>query len=257
MLEENTQPEVVEEEQDQVTQEVDQQDDGPMTEEEKQYFKVKHLHEEKEIPYDEAPTYIQKGLDYDRVKSKYEASKGTLDFVENLARREGMGVDEYIQAVNEYNERQQVEEIASKHGMPPELAEELYLLRKERKEKQAMQAEVEAKEKKQQDYMKFFQEFPDVKPEDIPTEVFDMINKNPSMSLVDAYIRHDYNTLKGKLNTEKVNAKNSQATTGSVTGDTTNKSNYISKEVFEKNRTDKEWVRKNFEALNKSRAKWE
>ena len=47
----------------------------------KQSFKVKYLHEEKEVPYEEAPTYIQKGMDYDRVRSKYEESKPVLTFV--------------------------------------------------------------------------------------------------------------------------------------------------------------------------------
>jgi len=254
MLEENTQPQV-EEEEVQATEEVTEvQEETPARE----LVKVKHLHEEKEIdPYtDEGKAYIQKGLDYDRVKTKYESSKSTLDFVESLAKQQGMAVDDYIKAVNENQRQQEIEHLATTNGLNNEMAEELYLLRQERQERAAREQEYQAKEKENQEYMQFFNEFPDVSAEQIPSEVFELRAKNPSMSLTDAYIRHEYNVMKNKDKTAEVNANNANATTGSVTGNGEAKTNYITKDAFEKNRHDKTWVRKNYEKLIKSRPKW-
>ena len=254
MLEENTQPEVQEEESQAVepTQEV--QDDTPARE----LVKVKHLHEEKEIdPYsDEGKAYIQKGMDYQRVKDKYESSKSTSDFVENLARQQGMSVEDYIKAVNESQKQQEIENLANARGLDTEMAEELYLLRQERKERAAREQEFQAKERQNQEYMDFFKEFPDVSAEQIPAEVFELSAKNPNMSLTDAYIRHEYNQMKNKAKTEQVNAKNAEATTGSVTGNGESKTDYITAASFEKNKHDRNWVVKNFDKINKSRSKW-
>lgn len=252
MLEENTQPQVEEEEEKQ--EEVNEATET-QTEEEKKAFKVKHLHEEKEIPYDEAPTYIQKGLDYDRVKSKYESSKSTLDFVENLARQQGMNVDDYIKAVNENQRQQEIEGLAAANGLNTEMAEELYLLREERKMREQREQEFQRKESEQQEYMKFFDEFPDVSVDAIPEEVFE-IRAKTGLKLTDAYIRYEYNQMKNKMKTQEVNSKNAQGTTGSVTGNGQASSDFISADVFNKNRHDKQWVRKNYEKLIKSRPKW-
>lgn len=251
MLEENTQPQVEEEEEKEVVTEVEETQKEP-----KQTFKVKHLHEEKEIPYDEAPTYIQKGLDYDRVKNKYESSKSTLDFVENLARQQGMDVNDYIKAVNDNQRQQEIESLANANGLDNEMAEELYLLRQERKDRTKREQEYQRKEQENQEYMNFFKEFPDVSAEQIPSEVFELRSKNPGMSLSDAYIRNEYNALKNKTKTQEVNSKNSKNTTGSVTGNGDVKNDFITFDTFSKNKNDRSWVVKNLDKITKSRLKW-
>jgi len=256
MLEENTQPEVNEVE--------TQQEEGPAVTEvqettpERELVKVKHLHEEKEIdPYtDEGKAYIQKGLDYDRVKTKYESSKSTLDFVESLAKQQGMAVDDYIKAVNENQRQQEIESLAQSRGVDTDLAEELYMLKQERKEREQREQEFQTRERENQEYMDFFKEFPNVSAEQIPTEVFELRAKNQGMSLTDAYIRHEYNLLKSKDRTAEVNAKNAEATTGSVTGNGEAKTNYITFDQFESKKSDQNWVTKNLDKILKSRENW-
>jgi hypothetical protein len=247
---ENTQPQVNEEE----TTATEVQETTP----DRELVKVKHLHEEKEVdPYtDEGKAYIQKGLDYDRVKTKYESSKSTLDFVESLAKQQGMAVDDYIKAVNESQRQQEIESLAIANGLNDEMAEELYLLRQERKDRATKEQEYQAKERENQEYMQFFNEFPNISAEQIPNEVFELRAKNPSMSLTDAYIRHEYNAMKNKDKAAEVNANNAEGSTGSVTGNGEAKTTYITKDSFEKNRHDKTWVRKNYEKLIASRPKW-
>jgi hypothetical protein len=254
MLEENTQPQV-EEQETQVVEEVTEvQEETPARE----LVKVKHLHEEKEIdPYtDEGKAYIQKGMDYERIKTKYESSKSASDFVESLARQQGMNVDEYMKAVNDHQRQQEIESLATANGLNNEMAEELYLLRQERKQREVRESELQAKERQNQEYMDFFKEFPDVSAEQIPNEVFEFRAKNPNTSLVDAYVRHQYNQMINKNKTQEVNEKNAKTATGSVTGNGEAKTEYITKDAFEKNRHDKNWVRKNYEKLIKSRPKW-
>jgi hypothetical protein len=186
-----------------------------------QAFRVKHLHEEKEISYDEAPTYIQKGLDYDRVKSKYEESKPVLSFIERLAKQNDMSVDEYVKAVEEHERQQEIEELQSQRNLDPELAEELYLLRQERANKAKLEEQQKQQEQKQKEYLDFLDEFKDVEPDKIPQEVFDIKVKN-GISLTDAYIRYQYKNMLNKETIDKVNQENAATSTGSLTGNGAN-----------------------------------
>lgn len=221
-----------------------------------QSFKVKHLHEEKEVLFSEAPTYIQKGMDYDRVKAKYEDSKPVISFVERLAQQNGMAVPEYLKAVEEYERQQEIEALAQQRSLDPEMAEELYLLRKDRQERELQRQEAEKQAKQNQEYIDFMNQFPDVKPESIPVEVWHMKANNPGISLTDAYIRHEYNSLKSKVQAVETNTKNAEASTGSLTGNGSTSSDFIDSATFEKNKDDRRWVMQNLSKIMKSRANW-
>ena len=225
------------------------------TQQETKSFKVKHLHEEKEIPYEEAPTYIQKGLDYDRVKQKYEDSKPVIGFVEKLAQQNGMSVQDYLKAVDEYQRQQEIETLAQQRSLDPELAEELYLLRQERQERLTQKQQQEQQTKQQQEYLDFFDEFPTVKPEEIPDEVW-RIKAERGISITDAYYRYENKLIKNKTAIEETNKKNAESSTGSITGNGDTSSEFISADMFNKNRSNRDWVMKNFEKINKSRSKW-
>lgn len=223
--------------------------------EQKQSFKVKHLHEEKEISFDEAPTYIQKGMDYDRIKTKFEESKPVLSFVENLAKQNGMTVPEYLQAVEEYEKQQQIEALAQQRSLDPELAEELYLSRQERQQREIERQQQAQQQQEQKEYVDFINQFPEIKPESIPSEVW-TLKAQHGLSITDAYIRHEYNAMKAKLKAQEVNEKNAESATGSLTGNGSAENDFISYDMFDKNRSDSSWVQKNYEKIVKSRAKW-
>lgn len=220
-----------------------------------QSFKVKYLHEEKEIPYSEAPTYIQKGMDYDRVKSKYEESKPVLSFVERLAQQNGLSVPDYLKAVEEYEKQQEIEALSQKNSLDPELAEELYLLRQERQQRQTAKQQQDQEARQQQEYIEFINQFPDVKPDAIPNEVW-QIKANNNLTITDAYIRHEYNKLREKINAQETNLKNANVSTGSLTGNGNATSDFIDAKTFENKKDDRRWVMQNLDRIMKSRAKW-
>lgn len=222
---------------------------------EQQKFKVKYLHEEREVPYDEAPTYIQKGMDYDRVREKYEESKPVVGFVEKLAQQNGMTVPEYLRAVDEYQRQQEIQDLQQRTNLDSELAEELYYSRQERHEREQRRQQEAQEKQQQQEYIEFLTEFKGVSAEDIPQEVW-RLKAEKGISITDAYTRYQYGQIKGQQTAQEANAKNAQSSTGSLTGNGETPNSYISRDVFEQNKNDRNWVIKNFNKLNESRAKW-
>ncbi len=238
------------------TDSVAENNEGEGTSEEPQYFTVKHLKEEKKISHDEAPSYIQKGLDYDRVRERYDESKPMVEFIENLAKSNNMSVNEYMEAVTEHTRQQEIEKIAEQNALPEELAEELYLLRQERKERAVEKEQMEKEREQQQEYMDFINEFPNVKYDEVPKEVFDIKANNPRISISDAYMRYQYNQMMEKEKADTVNQNNSKASAGSVASDQTNNSDFITFEEFESKKSDRGWVVKNLSKIQNSRKKW-
>lgn len=225
------------------------------TDESSKAFKVKYLHEEKEIPYEEAPTYIQKGMDYDRIRSKYEESKPVLSFVEELAQRNGMNVNEYLQAVKDYERQQEIETLSTQNSLDPELAEELYLLRQERQEKESQKQQMAIQERQNKEYLDFVNAFPDVKPEEIPNDVW-RIKDEEGLPLKVAYKLWEGDSLKRKLQINETNQANASSSTGSLTGNGSSSPTFISYDTFNKNKNDRNWVMKNFKQINDSRKNW-
>lgn len=185
----------------------------------RQSFKVKHLKEEKEISYDEAPEYIQKGLDYDRVREKYDETKPVLGFVEKLAKQNNMSVQEYMQEVERYEREQAIQDIADNNQLSKEMAEELFLLREERKTRAQKDEEAKREAEKKEEYLSFVNEFPNVDVDSIPVEVFELKHQNPRLTLTDAYIRHQWNEQKKAQQVQQANEKNASTSTGRVAND--------------------------------------
>jgi hypothetical protein len=100
-----------------------------------------------------------------------------------------------------------------------------------------------------------------VKPETIPVEVWQEVNKG--RSLVDAYTIYENQQLKAQIakvtqsqQTQQTNQSNAASSTGSITGQGEVPNGYISKEEFEKHRGDMKWVKAHYDELNKSMNKW-
>lgn len=84
------------------------------------YFTVKYNKEEKKISRDEAPTYIQKGLNYDKVKERADQLEQTANYLDRVAKFSGyQTVDEFIQAVEQAEKAEQSEREAKRLGMDP------------------------------------------------------------------------------------------------------------------------------------------
>ena len=92
------------------THETGESDKGEGTD---QSFRLKYLGAEREVTRDEVITYAQKGMDYDRIRTKYteaqaalgeatkqleelEADKGALDALKALAAEQNIGFEDFI-----------------------------------------------------------------------------------------------------------------------------------------------------------------
>lgn len=85
-------------------------------------FTVKYNKEDRFVAKDEAPTWIQKGLNYDKVHERAQQLEGQTKYLERQARISGYdSVDEYMTALDEYERNQQMEQEARRMGLDPEL----------------------------------------------------------------------------------------------------------------------------------------
>ncbi|MEK5065897.1 hypothetical protein [Cytobacillus sp. FSL R5-0596] len=82
------------------------------------FFEVKYNKENKRISYDEAPTYIQKGLNYEKVQQKATDYEQHLQRVAQITGYQS--IDELIQAAQQAEQEQKVKTEAQRLGMDEE-----------------------------------------------------------------------------------------------------------------------------------------
>jgi hypothetical protein len=88
---------------------------------EEDYFEVKYNKEIMKIRRDEAPTYIQKGLNYDKIKQRADELEQKASYLERLAQLSGyQTTEEFLQAVEQAEEQQRIQREAQKFGIDPE-----------------------------------------------------------------------------------------------------------------------------------------
>ena len=192
--------------------------------------KVKYNKEPVQIEsIDDVVNNYQKGLNYDKLQEKLsnlENSKA-MSYIKNKAEELGMSVDDYMDQVESYEKEQQEKRDKEKiedmiaNGVPEDVAKEVVAtsqLRKELQlEKNKLEKEKQEREKqesKDKEYADFIKEFPDVKPEDIPKDVF--LNAENS-SLREAYMKYQLEEQKKQIEILKKNQENATKTIGSTT----------------------------------------
>lgn len=160
-------------------------------------------------------------------------------------------VAEYEAAIREQEIRQQYEN----KDLPEDVINEIVESKKFRENYDAEQKAKEQQAQKQKDLQDFITAFPDVKPDDIPVEVW-QANAN-GIPLRYAYADHALQLARKADAIAKANAENAKSSTGSVSGDgAAIEPDFISYEAYEKNKNNQSWVNKNFDKIMKSRAKW-
>ena len=228
-------------------------------------IKVKFNHEEREIPYEEAVTHIQKGMNYDKAveRARQEAAQQARD--EWIAEQGYEWHGKPIKTEAEYKQALQEQELENRikqqySNVPEELLNELVESKRFREETLAEKKAREEKEAEHKQYTDFLEAYPDVKPEDIPVEVWK--EHKEGRSLTEAYMRYENQRLKDEMakyqtqqQIEQANNKNAATSTGSAK--TSGKTGgFISKEDFEANKHDMKWVQKNLSTLEESRKHW-
>lgn len=192
--------------------------------------KVKYNKESVQIDsIDDVVSNYQKGLNYDKLQEKLnnlENSKA-MSYITNKATELGMSIDEYMEQVENYEkeqekqrEQEKLEEMIS-NGVPEDVAKEVIATSQLRKELQAEKNQLEKekkekldKESKDKEYADFIKEFPDVKAEDIPKDVF--LNAENS-SLREAYMKYQLEEQRKQIEILKKQNENKSSSVGSTT----------------------------------------
>lgn len=171
------------------------------------FVELKHLGEVKKVSRGEAKKLAQKGLDYDRIRGKYDSLKNfegkedQLTFLEELADAYGMPIEDVI-------EDWRIRKIADTEGISEEKAQALYykqIARGERKgpTKKEPDPNEAIKAKQARDFEEMRLEFPNLNPKDLPKEVWDAYLKaDNKRSLFAIYTSH-MNKITSKKTTNK------------------------------------------------------
>ena len=189
-------------------------------------FELKHLDETRTVSREEVITLAQKGMDYDRIRTKYdelkagEAQRSVHEsFLKELADSAGQSVEDMIDTAR----ARMLANKAAAEGKT--LSEEDALEQiKQEKAKQAPAEKPESTEEKstekdrdaerQQSFLRFSREFPEVKAEEIPAEVWKDFAEGKG-DLADLFARQENKRLKAELAAMKQNEENRKKSTGS------------------------------------------
>lgn len=188
----------------------------PVTTQEPQYFEVKYNKEPVKVSYDEAPDYIQKGLNYDKVSQRVSEYENHLNRVAQIT---GYSSHEEMLQALEQAEREQEAQRYRDAGIDPQVFNQLLENNPEIQYAREMRAKQEADQRFQSEANELFNEFPDLKAEQIPQEVWH-VKEQKGLSLLDAYLRVSYKNLGQQKEQEAIQKLqgNAQASPGSLSG---------------------------------------
>ena len=200
-------------------------------------FVLKHLGEEKSVSRDEVVQLAQKGMDYDRIREKWDGVKDDVQrlrmyesFLGELAEARGGTKDNIIEAINDLIDETRIRTmLANAEAEGKELSPAAAAQQAVRKRTEYVPAgftpanpEEVRQEKSQQEVVRFLEKYPDVKAEEIPKEVWEDVNQNDG-DLLGAYQRYEnrklkeeIKTLKKDLEEAKQQKKNKARSTGST-----------------------------------------
>lgn len=212
-----------------------QQQETATPPQEQNFFNVKYNKEEMQIPYDQAPDYIQKGLNYDKISGKVSEYQQNLDRVARVSGYDSH--EEMMQAIEQYEQEQEQEQWRDQ-GIEPDAMNKFLENHPDIQYARQMRAEQEAARKFDQYVHEFNQAHPDVKPEDVSQEVFTLMDAK-GLSLTEAYRIHNYNNLtknaqQAAIQSLNQNSSSSPGSLGAQGAEHTQSVSSLSKADFER-----------------------
>lgn len=199
-----------------------------------QFFELKYMGESKKVNAEEIIPLAQKGLDYDRIRAERDNLKTKQaetaelemyrEFLDEIAKGSNLDINALIDQTKakmiiaakrasgeEISEADALKEAKSQRetkmkakSAPADKTEE----EKKVEEEQAQQS------KRQESFKRFIEDYPEVKAESIPKEVWADYTAGKG-DLSDLYTRYENKRLKEELETERKNKKNKDRSTGS------------------------------------------
>lgn len=220
---EKDEPNPEEETKEDVTKEETPPENVQQKAEEPKTWKLRHLDEEKTVNEQEITALAQKGLDYDRIREKYEESKPVMDLFRGFAKQAGMTVPDYVTYLRTQAKKAGgMNEAEAKRAVELE-DREAAVAEKERQQKEDRKTQTDAEERRRADIAEFQKTFPEAarEPDKIPQTVWE--NVRGGMSLVAAYAKFQVEQAqkaaeeaKQRAAAQVQNQKNASRSTGSM-----------------------------------------
>ena len=198
--------------------------------ENKPILAVKYDGVEKQLTEAEARELAQKGMNYDRIKQRYDelANSEELTLLDQLAKEAGVSNrTEFVKTLAQYSQHnavnQCVEQLKQQHpdtdeSVLRELAETKLRQQQKEQEEQRLntqqQAEKQQKEAFAAQYNAFITEYPNVDPAKLPDEVIQSMAAGETM--LSAYRGYELKQLRAKKAAAEANQKNKNKALGSV-----------------------------------------
>lgn len=158
---------------------------------------LRHMDEVRQVGEADMVVLAQKGLDYDRIRGKYDESKPVMELFGSFARQAGMSIPDYVSFIRtQAKQASGMSEAEARRTVELEdreaavSAKEAVEAQRQNGANQAAQARAAAEARRNADIAEFQRLFPDAAkdPKAIPQEVWAAVRSG--MSLVSAYSKY-------------------------------------------------------------------
>ncbi|OJU08203.1 MAG: hypothetical protein BGN88_01455 [Clostridiales bacterium 43-6] len=186
-----------------------------------------------EYPPEVIRTNFQKGLNYDHIKTENAALKASpaISLLQGAANMNGMPLNAYMESLQNDVDTMEYESMLQQGFSSEDAYGIVQSKRKEQNERmQNALHEMEKTEQTQKMYLSFVQRFPDVKPEEIPGQVWERHLQGED--LVGAYLDYQNRQLSEKLQMVHQNKESRKRAMGSALTDGPNHSDGFLSALF-------------------------
>lgn len=197
-----------------------EQTQEPATTQESNYFEIKYNKEPVKVSYDEAPDYIQKGMNYDKVNQRATEYEQHLSRVAQLSGYNSH--DEFIKALDQaevQRQQEQEQQMYEQAGIDPEIFNQLLANHPDMQYAREMRAQEQENRQIQSEVEQLREKFPDLKPEDLSDELF-ATKAQRGVPLLHAYLELNYSKLAQQKEQEALQKiqTNASSTPGALSG---------------------------------------
>lgn len=191
---------------------------------------LRHMDETKNVGEAEMVTLAQKGMDYDRIRAKYDESKPAMEILSIFAKQKGVSVADYVSFLRtEAKKADGMSEAEARRSIELEdreaavTAREAEQAAERQAAEQANAAANAAAQRRKADIDEFAREYPDVarNPDAIPKEVWDAVAAGSSLTVAYAkytakQAREEAERTRSAAQAAQQNVKNAARSTGSM-----------------------------------------
>jgi hypothetical protein len=197
----------------------------PSSPQENQYFEIKYNKEPVKVSYDEAPSYIQKGMNYDKVQQRATEYEQHLNRVAQLSGYQTH--DDFIRALDQAEQQQQRQQY-EEAGLNPDVLNQFLESHPDMKYAREMRAKEQESQQIASEIEQLKERFPDLKSDDLTDELF-QIKAQRGVPLLHAFLELNYSKLAQQKEQEAIQKLqlNASSTPGSLGAGAEHKTGYM------------------------------